>query len=64
MQVITGYFEKENSKAVGIFNLKSNVGQVPVELSDGEYVNKINNKVVVVKDNKIQLQQEPIIIFN
>lgn len=64
LQVITGYFEKENSKAVGIFNLKSNVGQVPVELSDGEYVNKINNKVVVVKDNKIQLQQEPIIIFN
>ena len=46
----------------GIFNLKNKKLAVPVELEDGEYVNILTGKNIVVKDGKVDTSLCPIII--
>ena len=47
---------------VGIFSLKSKEGIVDVDISDGQYVNFIDDMPVIVQDGKIKCDGRPIII--
>jgi hypothetical protein len=51
----------QNQFMVGIFNLENEI-DVKVPLIDGEYTNFIDESSVIVKDGKIKLSNQPIII--
>lgn len=59
----------DNIKAYGIFAMKGSKAYkedgiyTKCELKDGEYTNCINDKIVIVKDGKVQAGKEPVIIL-
>lgn len=55
---------RENAfrKKVGIFSLKNKQAEVKVPLSDGEYMNQIDQKPVQVKDGKLLCSGKPIVL--
>lgn len=55
-------YETENEKMVLIANLGSEKGLVEVNLPDGEYVNLFDDSKVSVKDKKVELILNPLII--
>ena len=62
LDAVTGYYEKNNSKLVGVFSLKGKQGLIKIELKDGVYTNILNNKTIEVKNGCIDLEDEPVII--
>ena len=63
MQTVIGYYEKGKEKVIGVFSLKGLDGEVKVNLQDGEYINEIDNEIVIIKNGKIKINSKPIILF-
>lgn len=63
MQTVIGYYEKGKEKVIGVFSLKALNGEVKVNLQDGEYINEIDNEKVIIKNGKIKINSNPIILF-
>ena len=62
IQAVIGYYEKGDSKLVGVFSLESNYGKIYVELKDGDYINLIDGEKVIVYNGELLLKGKPIII--
>lgn len=62
LDMVVVYYEKDNEKLTGIFSLKGKCGEVSVEIKDGEYINRIYDEKVIVKNGKIHVKNKPIII--
>ncbi len=60
---ICAEYRKGDKKAIGIFSLGKITGTVPVDVSDGVYVNRIDNGEIDVCHGMISTCGEPIIIF-
>lgn len=54
--------ENSSEKWVGIFNVGQAEGDLPVDMPDGSYLNRISRSRVRVKDGKVTLQTEPILL--
>lgn len=54
--------ENDQEKYLGLFNVGQVDGKLEVSLPDGRYRNYINGKIVNVKDGKITLISDPIIL--
>ena len=50
-----------NEKLYGIFNFGKTTDEIDIEIKDGEYLDLIENKKVIVKDNKLSLGKEALI---
>lgn len=62
LDVVVAYYERNNERLTGIFSLKGKSGEVSVELEDGEYINRLCDEKVIVKNGKININNKPIII--
>lgn len=64
LDTVVGTYKNEDEQVqwLGIFNLKSAKGEVPVDLEDGEYENLVTGKIVEIRDQKIEVRENPIII--
>lgn len=58
---VVGTYKKDNSTLVGVFNLNKGKGQVSVDIEDGEYINLLNNKRIIVTDKKVNVNVAPAI---
>ena len=45
-----------------VFNLGDEVGYIDSKLPDGNYINLFNDELIIVKDGKLSLSKDPIII--
>lgn len=54
-------YENEKHHKVGLFNLSLLDKTLGVDLPNGEYNNLINNKSVIIKNNQIHLNEDPVI---
>lgn len=52
----------KNELLTGIFNVERKIGEYEINLKDGTYINLINDNKVQVKNNKINIENAPIII--
>lgn len=59
-----GHYQLGDQLMVGIFNIGLEYGRMNVPLSDGTYINELNNKEVVIKNKQVTLIEEPIIIID
>lgn len=55
-------FENASEKYMGLFNLEQVEGDLLVDLADGDYRNRLNSRKVKVRDGRITLDKEPVII--
>jgi len=60
--IYLGSYDYLDKKLIGIFNVGLETGMLDVDFEDGTYVNLINEKQVVIKDKKIELSTEPMIL--
>ena len=55
-------YETKEEKLECVFNLGSEQGFIESKLSNGTYINLINNEKVIIKDGKLELGLEPIVL--
>lgn len=60
-ETVVGSYKKDNSTLVGIFNLNKGMGQVTVDIEDGEYINLLNNQHIIITDKKVNVNVAPAI---
>ena len=60
--VVVASYEHESEKLVGIFNVGKAVGEIALEVEDGDYPNLVDQKPVHVADGKMVLGNRPLII--
>ncbi|GAA0076523.1 alpha-amylase family glycosyl hydrolase [Clostridium sp. CTA-5] len=60
--IIIGKYETEDEKVIGIFSIRGNKADIPVELNNGKYLNLIDNSELEVNEGKIRVSGKPIII--
>ncbi len=53
------YYKHNDSIMDGVFNLRSNVKSITVDIPDGEYTNMINNNKFQIKNGKIKKEHLP-----
>lgn len=54
------YYSDDVEKRVGIFNLKHQIGKVPVDVPDGVYDDLIRQQPFYIKNGKVDLQNTPL----
>lgn len=54
--------ENELDKYIGIFNVGQVDSEITVDLDDGKYRNYLTKGIITVKDSKIKLKKDPIIL--
>lgn len=59
---VVGSYEADEKKLIGVFCLKSEEGNVKVDLDDGIYINLIDGDSITVEESKIHTNGKPIII--
>ncbi|NLL30221.1 MAG: alpha-amylase [Clostridiales bacterium] len=60
-EIVVAVYEMNNEKLYGIFNFGKTTDEIDIEIKDGEYLDLIENKKVIVKDNKLSLGKEALI---
>lgn len=60
-EIVVAVYEMNNEKLYGIFNFGKTTDEIDIEIKDGEYLDLIENKKVIVKDNKLSLCKEALI---
>lgn len=63
LDILVSEYRYLGKKVIGIFNVGLETGDVKVEAKDGTYTNVLTNKDVDVKDSKITLSNDPIIVW-
>ncbi len=61
--VIIGRYENAVSQVTGIFNVALETGTITIDLPDGRYENAIDGTEVTIKNNRLVLKQDPVILF-
>ncbi len=59
--VIYATYEYNNKAIVGVFNVEGKIGEVNLNIKDGNYTNLIDKTSVEVKDGKVQLSDTAVI---
>ena len=54
--------ENEKEKYIGIFNVGQVDSEIFIDLADGKYRNYLTKGIITVKDSKIKLKKDPIIL--
>ncbi|MDA3931677.1 MAG: alpha-amylase family glycosyl hydrolase [Tenericutes bacterium] len=60
--VYLGYYQYKDNLLIGLFNVGLEEGDIVINLEDGVYENLITGKPVQVRNHKLSLMKEPIII--
>ncbi len=61
--VYIGNYKYLDKEVFGIFNVGLEEGFIEVDIKDGAYINVISNEQVIVKEGKIKLSNNPIIMW-
>ena len=59
---MNSYYRYKNKHLLGVFNVGLEEGSIQVDLKDGQYINEITQSMITVKNQRITLSKEPIII--
>ncbi len=60
-EIVTAYFTKRDVRFVGVFSMQCNSADVRVNLSDGTYVNEIDDMEISVENGRLHCSGKPII---
>lgn len=60
LDTVVIYYEDKEEKRIGVFNLKHQEGNVPVNAPDDEYKNLLNNHPIEIIDGKLDLTDSPV----
>ena len=60
-EIVTAYFTKRDVRFVGVFSMQCNSADVRVNLSDGTYVNEIDDTEISVENGRLHCSGKPII---
>jgi glycosidase len=61
-EVYISEYRFNNQKVVGVFNVGLVTGKVKVNLTDGEYLDAISSKKIIVQEGMVVLSKEPLIL--
>lgn len=59
---IIAVWQKPGSHLLGVFNVSGNKGNIPLPLSDGEYINILNPSPVIIKNGITQIPSSAMIL--
>ncbi len=62
MDVVTGTYTYKDDKLCGVFSFNDATGLADTDFEDGEYINLINDKKVIVENGKVDVTAAPIIM--
>ena len=60
-EIVTAYLSKRDVRFVGVFSMQCNSADVRVNLSDGTYVNEIDDTEISVENGRLHCSGKPII---
>ncbi|NLZ34702.1 MAG: alpha-amylase [Clostridiales bacterium] len=60
-EVVAASYEMNNQKLYGIFNFGKKDDVIELEIKDGEYLDLVENKKIVIQDNKLLIGKEALI---
>lgn len=60
--VIQAQYVYDDVKLTGLFNVERKIGEYEIGLQDGNYTNLIDDSIIEVRDGKVKLNNNPVII--
>ena len=61
--VLLSEYRYLDKKVIGVFNVGLENGTIEIDVPNGEYINVIDDSVVTIKDKKLDLSNDPVIIW-
>ncbi len=62
-EVYYGEYKLDGKHIIGIFNLGQDKGSVKMDITNGKYINLLDNSEIEIKDKKLNIDKNPVIFW-